>query len=119
MARIEIPGDDDFDYPEEAYADDEEDVERCYRCGDRRADAVDEFNDVRLALCAGCATELLGSVFQAMAAGVRRRGGTAADHQRVLNELQRRYRYAAGLPDGNGIEAFLNRHQPPREQGGR
>jgi hypothetical protein len=123
MASIKIPDDDDFDddVSGEWGPDNDEEVgaEKCCLCREQPADAADDFNDRRLAVCAGCAFGgPLGLALEALAAGARRRGGTEAEHQRVMRELLWRYRYAAGLPDGNGIELFLKRLQPPRDQSG-
>ena len=98
--------------------DEDEGGDRCFCCGGRRVDAATDTNDGHLAVCAGCASStLLALVLRAIAAGVQRRGATEVEHMRVINELRWRYRYAAGLPDENGLVALLERGKLRREQG--
>jgi len=120
MEPYPIP--DDFDdYDDNTMSDnddDEEGADICVWCGSRQVDATAENNDVRLAVCASCASGyLLSMLLRAIAAGANRRGGTEAEHKRVMNMLQRDYRYAAGLPDENGFLAMLERNKARRPQG--
>jgi hypothetical protein len=113
MSRI-VPDYSDLD-PRD---DEDENADRCFLCGSLRVDDVLDNYDMHLPVCASCASDkLLPCAFRAIAAGVRRRGDSEAEHLKVLNEIQRQYRSASGLSVREFV-AFLERGKKHNQRNG-